>query len=177
MNRILVATNAQKVLDFLIQNPGNQFLAREVQKTIKISKGGVNLSLRKLAKQKLVRREKRGKIFLYSVDHTQPVIKQLKVLKNIELISPLINKIKNLSKKIILFGSCGRGEDDSKSDIDLFVLTNSLKDVEGIVKKTKPGRGLQLITRTPLEFTEMEKKEPIFFEEVSRGITLWEMRE
>ena len=177
MNKILVATNVQKVLDFLIQNPGNQFLAREVQKTTKISKGGVNLSLRKLAKQKLVRREKRGKIFLYSVNHTQPVIKQLKVLKNIELLSPLINKIKNLSKKTILFGSCARGEDDSKSDIDLFVLTNSPKEVEGIIKNTKLGRGLQLITRTPLKFAEMEKKEQVFFEEISRGITLWETRE
>ena len=177
MNRLLVVTNIQKILDFLVQHPGHQFLASEIQRAIKISKGGVNLSLRELVKEKLIKREKKGRLFLYSVDHTQPVIKQLKVLKNVELLNPLVTKIKGLSEKIILFGSCARGEDVSKSDIDLFVLTNSPKEVEEILKRHKPSRGLQLIVRTPVAFAEMEKKEPIFFEEISRGITLWESKE
>lgn len=177
MARSLVATNAQKILDFLLRHPGRQFLASEIQKAIKISKGGVNLSLRELAAEGLVKREKRGKIFLYSVDHAQPVIKQLRVLKNIELLNPAVNKIRGLSEKIILFGSSARGEDTPKSDIDLFVLTDSPEEVEGILKKRKLSRGLQLIIRTPVAFTEMEKKEPVFFEEISRGITLWESKE
>lgn len=176
MKRSLVATNTQKTLDLLVQHPGRQFLASEIQKAIKISKGGVNLSLRELVKEGLVKREKRGKIFLYSVDHTQPVIKQLKVLKNIEILDPLVNKVKGLSEKIILFGSCARGEDALKSDIDLFVLTNSPGEVEGLLKKHKLSKGLQLIIRTPVAFAEMEKKEPVFFEEVFRGITLWESK-
>ena len=91
--------------------------------------------------------------------------------------SSLVSKIKKLSKKVILFGSSARGEDTSKSDIDLFVLTNSPEEVERTLKKCKLPRGLQLITRTPVGFAEMEKKEPVFFEEVSRGITLWESEE
>ena len=176
MRKLLVATNVQKILDFLIQNPGHQFLAKEIQDVTKVSKGGVNLSLRKLAKDKLVRRQKRGKIFLYSVDPTKPVIKQLKVLNSIELIIPLVNKIKGLSKKVILFGSCARGENVAKSDLDLFILTNSPKEVEEAFRKQGPSKAHQLIIRTPVAFAEMEKKEPVFFEEVSRGITLWEER-
>ena len=177
MNKTLVATNTQKILDFLIQRPGHEFLASEIQKAVKISKGGVNLSLRELAREKMVRREKKGKVFLYSVDHTQPIIKQLKVLKNIELLNSLVNKIKELSEKIILFGSCARGEDIPKSDIDLFVLTNSPKEIEEVFKKYKLFKRFQLIIKTPVVFAEMEKKEPVFFEEISRGITLWEVKE
>ena len=177
MNKLLVATNTQKILDFLIQHPGIQFLAGEIQKVVKISKGGVNLSLRKLAKEKLVKREKRGKFFLYSIEHTQPIIRQLKVLKNIEVLSPLVSKIRGISKKIVLFGSSARGEDVPESDIDLFVLSNSPKEAENAIKKYKFTRGLQLIIKTPVAFAEMDKKEPVFFEEISRGITLWESKE
>jgi predicted nucleotidyltransferase len=177
MNKLLVATNTQKILDFLIQRPGREFLANEIQRAIKISKGGVNLSLRELARAKLVRRKKRGKIFLYSVDHTQSIIKQLKVLKNIELLSPIISKIKGLSKRIVLFGSSARGENSLESDIDLFVLTNSPQAIEEMIKKDKLASRLQVIIRTPVKYVEMEKKEPVFFEEISRGITLCEAKE
>ena len=152
-------------------------MAAEMQKAIKMSKGGVNLSLRELATEKLVRREKKGKVFLYSVEHTQPIIRQLKVLKNIELLSPLVGKIRGISKKIVLFGSSARGEDVPESDIDLFVLSNSPKEAENAIKKYKFTRGLQLIIKTPVAFAEMDKKEPVFFEEISRGITLWESKE
>ena len=177
MNKTLVATNTQKILDFLVQHPGHQFLASEIQKAVKISKGGINLSLRKLAKEKLIVRQKKGKFFFYSVDHTQPIVKQLKVLKNIELLNPLVKKIKELSERIILFGSSARGEDTPKSDIDLFVLTNNPKEIEEILKKYKPLKRLQLIIRTPVAFAKMEKRESVFFEEVSRGVTLWESKE
>jgi len=177
MNRLLITTNTQKILDFLVEHPGHQLLAKEIQKAIRISKGGANLSLRALVKKKLVRCQKKGKVFLYSVDPVEPFIKQFKVLKNIEFLSPLVNKIRGLSERIILFGSSARGEDTSKSDIDLFILTNSSTETGGILKKYKLSRKIQLVMRTPVAFAEMEKKEPVFFEEVSRGITLWESKE
>lgn len=177
MNNTLTSTNAQKVLDFLIQNPGRQFLANEIEKAAKISRAGVNFSLRKLAKEKLVIREKKAKIYLYSVDYTDPVIKQLKVLRTVVFLKPLLCKVKKLSEKIILFGSCARGENIPKSDIDLFILTNSQEEVRGFIKKHSLNKKFQLVIRTTLKFVEMKNKEPVFFEEVSRGITLWEAKE
>lgn len=177
MNNTLASTNAQKVLNFLIQNPGRQLLANEIERVTKVSRAGVNNSLRKLAKEKLVIREKKAKIYLYSVDHTDPVIKQLKVLKTVALLKPLLAKVKNLSEKVILFGSCARGENIPNSDIDLFILTNSQEEVRGLIKKHILNKKFQLVLRTPLKFVEMKSKEPVFFEEVSRGITLWEAKE
>lgn len=176
MQSIIVTTNSQKALNFLIKNPGKQFTANEVQKGIKISKAGINVALRKLVKEKIVFRQKRAKIFLYCVDHSNPVIKQLKVLQTIIILQPLIVKIKDCSEKAVLFGSCARGENLPDSDIDLFILTNAKEEVKTILGKFFLKKKLQLIIRNPLQFSEMEIKELVFFEEIVRGITLWEAR-
>lgn len=177
MNNSLISTNAQKILDFLIQNPGKQFLANEIEKATKVSRAGVNFSLRKLAKEKLVIREKKAKIYLYSVDYNNPVIKQLKTLRSTMLLQPLLNELKKLSKKIVLFGSCARGEDIADSDIDLFILTDSPKAIEEKIKKSNLRKRLQPVIRNPNQFMKMEKEEIVFFEEIEHGITLWESKD
>jgi predicted nucleotidyltransferase len=177
MNNSLISTNAQKVLNFLIQSPGKQFLANEIVKATRLSRAGVNFSLRKLAKEKLVLREKKAKIYLYSVDYNNPVIKQLKVLKNIMLLQPLVNKLKAISKKIVLFGSCARGENIADSDIDLFILADSSKAIEEKIKKNTFREKLQPIIRNSTQFVKMEKEESVFSEEIERGIILWESKD
>lgn len=177
MNNSLISTNAQKVLDFLIQNPGKQFLANEIQKSTKISRAGVNFALRKLAKEKFIFREKKATIYLYSIDHNDQVIKQLKVLRTAILLQPLVNKLKKISGKIILFGSCARGEDIPESDIDIFILTNSSEEVREIIETYKSCKKVRSIIKNSLQFVEMEKKDPVFFEEIHRGITFWETKE
>jgi predicted nucleotidyltransferase len=177
MKNSLVSTNAQKALNFLIQHPGKQLLANEVEKSTRISRAGVNFALRKLAKEKLVLREKKAKIYLYSVDPTNSVIKQLKVLRTVLLLHSFINKIKTFSQKVVLFGSCARGDNIANSDIDLFILTNSPKTIEEEIKKTNLKEKLQPIIRNPTQFIKMEKEESVFFEEIERGITLWEFKD
>ena len=167
MNNSLISTNAQKVLNFLIQSPGKQFLANEIVKATRLSRAGVNFSLRKLAKEKLVLREKKAKIYLYSVDYNNPVIKQLKVLKTTMLLQPLVNKLKAFSKKIVLFGSCARGEN----------IADSSKAVEEKIKKNNLREKLQPIIRNSTQFIKMEKEESVFCEEIEHGITLWESKD
>jgi Fic family protein len=58
MNNILVATNSQKILNFLIQNPGKEYLSREIQKATKVSKAGTNLALKDLVNAKFIKRKK-----------------------------------------------------------------------------------------------------------------------
>jgi len=177
MNNSLVSTNAQKVLNFLIQSPGRQFLANEIEKVTRVSRAGVNFSLRKLAEEKLVLREKKAKIYLYSVDYNNPVIKQLKVLKTTMLLQPLVNKLKAFSKKIVLFGSCARGENIADSDIDIFILADSSKAIEEKIKKNNLREKLQPVIRNSTQFAKMENEESIFCEEIEHGITLWESKD
>ena len=59
----------------------------------------------------------------------------------------------------------------------MFVVTNSLPEVEKVVKDSSKGKVIQLIARTPLKYVEMEKTDPIFYIEIERGIVLWEAKD
>ena len=177
MKRILFATNPQKILEFLVQTPGEEHLSREIQIAVKISKAGTNFALNDLVNAGFVRRKKRGKMYLYAVNFDHPIIKQLKVLKVIIFLNSLIKKIRNKTQKIILYGSSSRGENTKDSDIDLFVVTNSLPEVEKIIKNSSKRKIIQIITRTPLKYIEMERTDPIFYAEIERGIVLWEAKD
>lgn len=174
---IFKTTNSLKVLSFLVERPGKQLLGSEIQKATSISRAGVYIALHELIKQKLVFKTKRGKFLIYSVVYNDPVVKQFKVLKNILLLRLLISKLKPLSKKIIFYGSASRGEDDVKSDIDLFVLSHQPQQVKKVLSSIRIKRKIQAVIKSPSEFADLEGKEKIFYHEIDRGIILWEATE
>ena len=174
MNNILVKTSHQKILKFLSSFPNNTFFEKEIAQKAKLSRGATNSALRKLVKEDLVILKKKGRMCFYSINSQNAVIKQWKVLNNIIGISPIIEKLKGLSEKIILFGSAKEGINLNESDIDLFVITDSPKEVR---KRIGKNNKIQLITKTLLEFIELKSTEPELDEEINRGIVLWEKTE
>jgi len=177
MKEILFKTNPQKVIEYLIQKPGKEFLSREIQIATKMSKAGANFALNDLAKANLVNRQQKGKTYLYTINDENPVVKQLKILRTIMNLMPLIKKLKQKSSKIILYGSSSRGEDTEDSDIDLFIVTNLIEDIEKIVQRNKHYKKVQPIIRKPLKYIEMEKTDPTFYQEIEKGIVLWEAKD
>ncbi|RLE01232.1 MAG: hypothetical protein DRJ11_10095 [Candidatus Aminicenantes bacterium] len=172
---ILFATNTQKVLDFLLERPGKEFVEREIREAVGISKSGVNYALRELVRANFIFRYKKGKIYLYSLNNKNPVVKQLKVLKTIICIQPILKKLKKLSSKVILFGSSSRGENIEDSDIDLFVISNIKKEeIETQINKLKSKRKLQLVVRTELGEIELKDNDPTFYDQIQKGIILWQ---
>ena len=171
----LIKTNTQKVFDFLASSPGREFIEKEIQRGTGVSKPGVNLVLKNLVKTGIVYKSKKGRMYFYKVDFKSPLVKQWKVLRNIAFLIPLIKNLESEAQKIILFGSWARGENTPDSDLDLFVLTNASKEsIEKILRKTSLKDKIQLIVRNPVSFFEMEKKEPVFFEEINRGLILFQ---
>lgn len=172
---ILVSTNSQKILDFFLDYPGKEFIEKELQRATKISKSGVNYALRELSQAGFLFKNKRGKIYFYTLNYKSPVIKQLKVLKVIIQLNPLIRRLEKLSSKIILFGSSARGEDVADSDIDLFVISNyDRKEIEKQIENLKFKRKIQLLVNTELNHTELKRKDSVFYEQIQQGIILWE---
>lgn len=177
MNRnqnILVSTNSQKVLNFFLDHPGKEFVEKEIQKTVKISKSGTNYALRELVRANFLFRNRKGNQHLYSLNYKNPVIKQLKVTKTIIQIQSLLEFLKRLSSTVILFGSSSRGEDITDSDIDLFIVTQNKTEIEREIKKFRFKRKIQPVFRTELKYTEMKQTDPVFYEQVKPGIVLWE---
>lgn len=177
MGDIFTATNSLKVLSYLVDNPGKEFLGKEIADATGISRGGVYLALKGLMKQNFVSVTNRGRFFSYSIMHNDSVVKQFKVLKNILALRPFVSKLKLLSRKITLYGSCARGENDSSSDIDIFIIAKDPEAVREAVSSMKNKQKIQSVIKTSSEFAEIKDNEKVFMQEVDRGIILWENKE
>jgi len=167
-------SNSLRVLSFLADNPGREYLSAEILAATSMSRAGVYLALQELVARGLANKTERGRFHLYSVDPAHPLVKQFKVLKNVVLLEPLLSRLRPSSIKIILFGSAARGEDSSSSDIDLFVLTRAPEIIAEHVSSFFLGKTIQPVIVVPTQWFALREKEKVFNDEVDRGIVLWE---
>ncbi len=171
---ILFVTNTQKVLDFFLNNPGEEFLGRNLEGKTGISRSGIYYALKELADEGFLCQYVKGGINFYSLNYNNPVVKQLKVLKTIMEIQPLLRELKKFASRIILFGSSSRGENVKDSDIDLFIITHNKKAIEKEITKFKLKQRIQAVKMTEVEYVELKRRDPVFYEQINRGILLWE---
>jgi len=118
-------------------------------------------------------------MYFYSVDKTNPYLREFKILANLLLIEPLVEKLKGLSHKIILFGSWAEGSDNEDSDIDLFIVSSEKEKVLSVVNKFSYSarlynRKVQSIINAPEDLLKKSKEEKVFHEQVEKGKVLWE---
>ena len=116
-------------------------------------------------------------MYFYSIDSSNATFTQFKKMVNLMLVEPLVEELKKVSNRIVLYGSCALGTDTSESDLDLFVVSNSKEDVSNVISTFRFPRGfedihIQSVIRTPVELLEGGESERTFIEEVDRGIVL-----
>lgn len=175
----IIATSNQKVLSLLVKFSNQEFYERQVARKLGISYGSANRALNELFSTGAVTRRREGKMYFYSIDSSTAAVIEFKKMVNLMLVEPLVEELKKISSRIILYGSCALGTDTSESDLDLFVASNSREDVSNAIGNFKFPRGyenihVQSVIKTPVELLEGEEPERAFIEEVDRGIVLWE---
>jgi predicted nucleotidyltransferase len=151
-------------------------MEKEIARSTGVSRSGANVALKYLLKENLVRSARKGRMSFYYVDIDDPLIKQLKIVTSLLVIQPLVKKLQKKSQKIVLFGSVAQGTNIEESDIDLFVLTNTPKETLELANKSKLTEKVQLVAKKPVDLAALKKNDPVFYEEVERGIVLWEAR-
>jgi len=151
-------------------------LAKHIVQETGYSRKGIYDALKKLSEKKMVKYMQVGKSKVYSINSDHPVIKQFKVLKAVIELHPLIDRICEFSKKIILYGSTSRGEDIAESDIDLAVISENIEheDVRQIINKFKSKRKINAEIISPFNFEGLKRKNQVYYLEIDRGIILWE---
>ncbi len=175
----LISTVNQKVLSLLVKFPDREFYEREVSRKLGISSGAANRALNRLFTSRVVKRRREGKMYFYSVDTSVTGIAEFKKIVNLLLLEPLVEELKEISTRVVLYGSSALGTDTSESDMDLLVVTSRKGDVSDIVTGFTFATGfegirIQLVTRTPVELLELGESEQPFMQEVERGTVLWE---
>ena len=169
-----ITKNNQKIINLLADYPNQQFFTKEMSSKLNISLGGAHNSLKELTKNKIIIMEQKGNMKFFQINFQNSLVKQFRVTFITEKLSEIIKKIKNYSKKIILFGSASRGEQDKESDVDLFILTNDSRKVKEMLNKCNKKMLINFIIKSPNEWSEIEIKEPEFYNEVKGGIILYE---
>jgi predicted transcriptional regulator len=175
----LISTINQKVLSLLVKFSDQEFYEREVSRKLGISAGSANRALNELFSSGVVRRRQEGKMHFYTIDSSNAVLTQFKKIVNLMLVEPLVEGLKKMSSRIILYGSCALGTDNSESDLDLFIVSNNKEDASNVISGFTFPRGfenihIQSVIKTPVELLEGGESGQTFMDEVERGIVLWE---
>lgn len=153
-----------RILKHFLDHPYREFYLREVSRAAKVGPSTAKRCLDRLTKEGLLERHRMGNMVLFKAS-MNPAFKQIKVADNIlrlqgsKIIEELIDEFEPLS--ITLFGSMARGENDSKSDLDLLILSR------------KPSSRGEFLVYTPTKWKEKAKADPAFYERiVTEGIPL-----
>lgn len=175
----LISTNHQKVLSLLAKFSDREFYEREIARKIGISFGSANKVLNDLYSSGLLNRSQKGKMCFYRINTTDPFFQQFKILNTIVLLRPLIDELRNSANKVVLYGSCAEGNDSSKSDIDIFIISDTKRRVLQSLEKFFFGKGfeeikIQPVIFSPIELLKSEKTDQEFLSLVKEGIVLWE---
>ncbi len=179
LSKYLIFTNPQKVLKFLLMHSGKSCYEREIARGSKISYGSANYVLNQFYKGGLVQRKSEGRMYFYSLNMSNPFIMEFKILNNLLLLEPLIEKLKLYTHKIIVYGSWASGNDTEESDIDLFIISSDEDKVSSIIDKYSysnkvANRKIQAVINTPADLLHREHREKVFMDQVEQGKILWE---
>jgi predicted nucleotidyltransferase len=179
LHPFIISTNSQKVLSLLVKFSDQDFYERKLARRLGIAAGSANNALNDLFSSGVVTRRQEGKMFFYSIDPSDAAVIELKKLINILLIEPLVEKLKKLASRVVLYGSCAAGRDTSASDLDLFIVSKRKKAASAMIGNFEFPKGyenihIQAVIRTPVELLGSRESEKAFMEEIEKGITLWE---
>lgn len=164
------------LFELFLSSPMQQYHEREVVRQTHVSKGSANKMLTLLSSLGFLTKERKGKMVFYKLNVGDPVVRQFKVLLNVYGLKKLIDVLKQYSRRIILFGSCAQGTDVKESDIDLFILSAEKDSVRGKISgfNAEKARKITPIIVNANELVKLKKRDEALYENIDRGIVLWE---
>jgi len=175
--KVNITPLGMQILIFLARHPEQEFYVREIAQSINKSVGGTHKTLKSLRTLNFVIEKKSGKNIYYKVNTTNPSVKNFKIFMTTTELNQLINDLKDISEKIILFGSGSVGDDTASSDIDLFILSHDPEKVKTYLKKKRLGRTIQAVVVNATNLMKLKEHDKAFYQEINKGITLWEMKQ
>lgn len=165
----------QIILKYLSKHTGETLYESEIAKNSLISTGSANQCLKELTRKEMVCLEKKGNMNFYSLNLENPLVRQFKITQVISELNGMIGKLKPLTDRIIIFGSCAEGLDTQESDIDLAIVCGEEeKDkVRKLINNQKIEREMQSLIFKPLEFSQLSDKDKPLYERIQKGVVLW----
>ncbi len=171
---------SKKIDDILVpfvEEPDRKFNVREVGRLLKINPSTASKYLYKLERGKFLISKRERKLILFSANTESQTFRDFKIYYNIKKIRQsglvdFIEKETGFPLAIILFGSYAKGENAKRSDIDLFIFSES-KTIPNLKKFEKDlGAEIQVFVHNRKEIEEMKTKNKELLNNIINGIRL-----
>ena len=163
----------QIALRYLASHAGETLYESEIARVTLISAGSANQTLKELLKKEMVSLEKKGNMNFYSINLENPLVRQFKITQTIAELNGLLTKLKPMTNRVILFGSCAEGIDTQNSDIDLAIVSQEEQEARKLIKKQKITREIQALIFKSNDFMALADKDRLLYERIQKGIVLW----
>ncbi|MCG2692120.1 MAG: nucleotidyltransferase domain-containing protein [bacterium] len=162
----------EKILDFLLWRPAEQFYEKEIAQKIDVSKSAVNLIMKLLIKEGWLSLMEKGRLNLYQANLGSVKVRNYKKSITLKKLDKLINYLQDRAERLILFGSAATGEDSMISDLDILIVSSRELRMKKIRKLLPNDRQGQIIIKTADEFRELRSKNKVFYQSIMRGESL-----
>jgi len=168
-----------KLLGIFLKYPDQGLYTKEISRKTGIGSGTVNNFLRNIHKDNILTKEVVGNVHLYRLNNELELVKHLKIVHTLlefeqHKLADQFLKTNDSIISLILYGSHANGENDSKSDIDLLILSNKKKPVIPFIgqleKKLKKSISIQMMTIP--EWQKLKEKDKIFYESILENHTV-----
>lgn len=170
---LLTNKSADKILRFLTLHRDASFYDKEVSEQTGLSRGVTNQILNRFQKAGVVHRERRGRMWFYTLIKA-PLVDYYRIYDNLVALNELVNELKPLAQRVILFGSAAKGGDSAESDIDLFIISTKKEQVLTIIRDYKNDREIKPVVQTPVEYASSRSRDKAFQDQVENGLKLYE---
>ena len=172
----IFSTPSIQIIRYLSRRYREGYYVREISRNLGISLGSASQSLRTLEEAGLVSKEHRGRLVIYRANMQNFLLREFKILLTLLEIYQFISPLKEVSSKIILFGSCAAGEDTIDSDIDIFIESDNKRAVAELHDsyQEKIPRKLSPIILDASEFRNLEAKDRPLYERINMGKVIHE---
>lgn len=169
--------NPMLILSYLSKNIYSDNISSQIAKELQLGVGSVHGILKEFENMQIVGSRRVGKSILYEVKKDNSLIKSFRIFDNLLELDELVQELKSYCRKIVLFGSCARGEDNSNSDYDIFIVCDECdkEKVILIINDYNIGREIKPIIVDEIELFDLEKNDAVFYNEIMKGIELWEV--
>jgi predicted nucleotidyltransferase len=178
----LLTRTQQRVLGVLFGQPERSFYTAELIRDAGTGSGAAQRELARLEASGLIVARRIGHQKHYQANAASPLYSELRsiVLKTVGLAEPLRDALKPLSSAIraaFVYGSVATATDQSASDIDLMIISDSLTygEVFGALERVtrRVGRKVNPTLYTTAEFSKRTRTENAFLMRVLEQPKLW----
>lgn len=178
--RLYEHVSINRVLEVLFKYPEKEFSLSELAKEANVAKANIGSMLSGLKEADIIKIEELSRIWRIKANQNNPYFIKGKIVYNInliyqyELVEFLLDYFRDLNpKSILLFGSFRRGEDLSKSDIDIAIETEMIKEYTNDTIKELDEFEKSINRKVQIHLFNRKNIDINLFNNIANGIILW----